>query len=86
MLTAPNILSQCYDAVLEPDAEHAAAAIEVKAFAIASKSIATESLASIKEGAIAVPHHVGRGHATMTCFKYFRRMFSCFILMLRMLQ
>jgi hypothetical protein len=48
--TAPNILSQCYGAVLEPDAEHAATAIEVKAFAIASQSVVAESLASIKEG------------------------------------
>ena len=49
-LAAPNVLSQRYGAVPEPEAERAAAAVEAEAFAAASKSAAAESPASVEEG------------------------------------
>jgi len=50
-LAAPSILSQRYGAVPEPEAEHAAAAVQVEAFAAASESAAGASPASV-EGVI----------------------------------
>jgi branched-subunit amino acid transport protein len=55
-LMVPNVLSQRYGAISKPVAERAIAVVGAEAFAAASKSIVAESLASVEEGATAVPH------------------------------
>ena len=47
-LAAPSVLSQHYDAVPEPEAEHTAAAVQADAFAAASESAAGASPASVE--------------------------------------
>jgi hypothetical protein len=49
-LVAPNVLSQRYEAVLKPDAEHATATVEAESFAASTKSLAAKSPASVEEG------------------------------------
>jgi hypothetical protein len=52
-LAAPSVLAQRYGAVPEPEAEHAAAGVQVEAFAAASESASCASPGSV-EGVIEV--------------------------------
>jgi len=49
-VAVPGVLSRRYGTVPEPEAEHVAAAVQAEAFAVASKSAAGTSPASVKEG------------------------------------
>jgi hypothetical protein len=49
-LVTPNVLSQRYEAVPKPDAEHATATVEAESFVASTKSLAAKSPTSVEEG------------------------------------